>query len=643
MEFNLADLFEAVVAAVPDREALVTRAFGVAAQAGGQAGGTSERIGMETRSWGASDEQVRWTYAELGERIDQMAVLLAEHGVRPGDRVGLLLHNGWPYIVTMMASFALRAVPVNVNYRYTPSELGYLFADAGLTVVVSDPDLVPGAVEASAIGASNLSHTEGPAPLEVITADSGMASLLVPGGDRWPNVRPRSRSADDLYLLYTGGTTGAPKGVMWRHEDIFFASLGGRGTPSAGIPALVRPEELVDRVRRGDPLARRLPLCPLMHGGAMWVALQTLLGGGCLVLSIDRRFDPDAALALLREEQVQLTMVIGDATARPLATALNRKPSTFDLPSLQVIASGGAVLAPDTVRELQRRLPHTKIVDTFGASETGGQGRLRRGPSGGPPRLLTDGDTAVFDDNDRRVEPGSGVIGRLARAGHIPVGYWGDAEKTATTFPTIEGRRWSVPGDMATTESDGSITLFGRGSSCINTGGEKVFAEEVEEVIKSLPAVADALVVGLPDQRFGQRVAAVVAFRPVEGGVRRPSDAELDAVVRQQLAGYKVPRSWTRVDECRRLPTGKPDYRWATSVALWGGVPEGRRVPLASRLAPTSTRFERAMRAHDAAVANGATGYLDPTSGLFVMTAVSLWAKGHCCTSGCRHCPFERR
>ncbi len=664
MEFQLADLFEAVAAAVPDREALVTRSIGTEHAA------TAD--GTEPRVRGASDEQVRWTYAELAERIERMAVLLADHGVKPGDRVGLLLHNGWPYIVAMMASFALRAIPVNVNYRYTASELAYVFADAGLTVVVSDPDLASGAIEAREtwarevgarevgahevgahevgaheVGASNPGDTgsagDSAGDMEVIVADGALASVLSQRDGRWPGIRPVKRSPDDLYLLYTGGTTGSPKGVMWRQEDIYFASLGGRGTPSAGIAAVSRPEELVDRVRRGDPLLRRLPLCPLMHGGAMWVALQTLLGGGCLVLSVDRRFDPDAALFLLQEEQVQLTMVIGDATARPLAAALNKSPSTYDLSSLQVIASGGAVLAPDTVRDLQVRLPHVKIVDTFGASETGGQGRLQRGRDGGPPRLLTDGDTAVFDDLDRRVEPGSGVVGRLARGGRIPIGYWGDAEKSAATFLTIEGRRWSVPGDMATIESDGSITLYGRDSACINTGGEKVFAEEVEGVIKSHGAVGDALVVGLPDQRFGQRVVAVVAFRPVPSGGFPPTDAELDALVRRQLAGYKVPRTWIRVDTCRRLPTGKPDYRWAASVALWGGVPESRRLPLASRLAPTSNRYERAMRAHDAAVACGDTGYFDPTSGLFVMTAVTLWTKGHCCTSGCRHCPFERR
>ncbi len=532
MEFNLADLFEAVVATVPGNEALVCR--------------------------GTGGDPVRWTYADLGARTNQMARLLQEAGVGPGDRVGLDLHNGWPYVVGMMAAFALRAVPVNLNYRYTAHELAHVLRDAEPTVVLCEPALRPVVDEARAAVA------DGRDPV-VLLADAALAPELDRRSADPVEVGPRS--ADDLYLLYTGGTTGMPKGVMWRHEDIYFASLGGRGTPSKGIPALTRPEQVVDRARKGDPIMRRLPLCPMMHGGAMWISLQTHLYGGALVLSTDRHFDADGALALMAAERVEMVMLIGDATARPLAAALASAPDAHDLRALQVIASGGAILSADTADSLRRSLPAVKVVDTFGASETGGQGRLRRDPAGGPPRLLTDADTAVFDDAGIPIPPGTGAIGRLGRSGHIPLGYWRDAEKTAATFPELGGRRWSVPGDLARVEDDGSITLLGRSAVCINTGGEKVFVEEVEDAIKRHPAVADALVVGLPDERFGQQVAAVVSLRP-DAGI--PSDAELAATARDHLAGYKVPRRWVRVEACRRLPTGKPDYAWARLVAGGG-------------------------------------------------------------------------
>jgi acyl-CoA synthetase (AMP-forming)/AMP-acid ligase II len=275
-------------------------------------------------------------------------------------------------------------------------------------------------------------------------------------------------------------------------------------------------------------------------------------------------------------------MLIGDATARPIADALALDalaaggPGAFDLGRLQVSASGGAILSPAVKAQLGELLPHTKVVDTFGASETGGQGRLTSSPAGGPLKLLTDRDTAVLDDDNRHVEPGSGRVGRLARSGAIPFGYYKDPVKTAATFPVIDGVRWSVPGDLALVEGDGSITLLGRGAMSINTGGEKVFPEEVEGVLKAHPEVFDAMVVGVPDERFGQRVVAVVARRtstargPVGEGRGSVGDEELDAHARAHLSGYKVPRDWVWVDRCERLPTGKPDYAWAGQAARRG-------------------------------------------------------------------------
>jgi acyl-CoA synthetase (AMP-forming)/AMP-acid ligase II len=294
------------------------------------------------------------------------------------------------------------------------------------------------------------------------------------------------------------------------------------------------------------------------------VALQTLLNGGALVLDVDRHFDAAHALRLLADERVELTMLIGDATARPLADALATDPSRFDLSALQVIASGGAIMSPGVKEQLRMLLPSTKVVDTFGASETGGQGRLSSSAAGGAPRLVTDEFTAVFDEQHHPVTPGSGQVGKLARRGWIPMGYYKDPVKTAATFPVIDGVRWSMPGDDAIVDADGTITLLGRGAMSINTGGEKVFPEEVEGVLKGHPAVFDALVVGVPDERFGQRVAAVVSFRP---GVVEPTDDELAEHTRAHVSGYKVPRSWVRVERCERLPTGKPDYAWAKQVA----------------------------------------------------------------------------
>jgi acyl-CoA synthetase (AMP-forming)/AMP-acid ligase II len=523
MEFQIADLFEAVADAVPANEALVCGR-------GGQA-------------------EIRGTYAELEHRANRVANAFTDLGIGVGDHVGIHLYNSVEWVEVMLGLFKIRAVPVNVNYRYVADELAYLFADADLRAVVTDPQFegLVADVRSGLPGLHNVVVRGEQYELLLAAADDGR-----PDGSR--------RSAGDLYLLYTGGTTGMPKGVMWRHEDIYFASLGGRGTPSRGLPALARPDEVADRARRGDPIRRRLPLCPLMHGGAQWVALQTLLNGGTLVLDVDHHFDARNALRLLADESVELTMLIGDATARPLADALAADPDAYDLSALQVIASGGAIMSPAVKRQLQELLPTTKVVDTFGASETGGQGRLSTGGGQRALRLMTDEYTAVFDDSLTPVEPGSGVVGRLARRGSIPLGYYKDPDKTAATFPVVDGVRWSVPGDNAVVEADGTITLLGRGAMSINTGGEKVFPEEVEGVIKSHPAVVDALVVGVPDERFGQRVAAVVSFRD---DLPTPDDQQLTTYARSHVSGYKVPRTWVHVDVCKRLPTGKPDYAWA--------------------------------------------------------------------------------
>ncbi|MFM7616561.1 MAG: acyl-CoA synthetase [Actinomycetes bacterium] len=528
MEYNLADLWEAVVDAVPDRPALVCGAR-------------------------------RLTYAEADARIDRLAAHLREQGVGPGDRIALYLHNGTEYLEGMLASFKLRAVPVNVNFRYVEDELAYLLRDSGARVVIAHREFAP-----------KLAAIRDRVPVEhhLIVEDASGAAVpdeLAAQGyeaalDRaTPGRAAIERSADDLYILYTGGTTGMPKGVMWRHEDIFFGAFGGGDFNGERIRT---PEEIADKARAGR--LRCLPACPFMHGTAHWIAFTTLYSGGTVVISPDRGFDATRLWGIVAAERVNLLVIVGDAFARPLVDALDEGVSADAVAGCSVILSGGAILSPVVKRALVGHLPGTMVIDGYGASETGGQGRSVTVAGQDPtpvPRFRVGPQTTVLDEHLRPAAPGT--IGLLARRGHIPLGYHGDPEKTAATFPTIDGVRWSVPGDHAVIEADGSITLLGRGSVSINTGGEKVYPEEVEAALKGHPAVFDALVVGAPDERWGERVVAVVALR-----AGHPATfAGIDEHVRTHVAGYKAPRAFVVVPTIRRSPSGKPDYRWGRTVA----------------------------------------------------------------------------
>ncbi len=527
--FNLADLFEGATEAVGDRPALVTG--------------------------GADDPTRRWTYAELDARANRVANHLAAEGVGPGDRVGVHLFNSGDFVETMLGIFKLRAVMVNANYRYVAEELRYVFDDAGAVAVITEADLLERVVEA---------RRELPELRTVIARGSDYDERIGSADPQRPDVG--RRSGDDLYLLYTGGTTGMPKGVMWRHEDLFFGALGGSGAPRSGVARLEEPDDIGAWAAAGTPVTRRFPMCPLIHGGAQWTSLTALLGGGTSLLSTDRHLDAVSALRFATDEQAEFFMVIGDAIARPLASELARAGDRYDLSSLVMIQSSGAILSPAVKAELESMLPDVKVLDRFGASETGGQGRIKPGGPGEPPRLIADDTTAVLDDDFRPVTPGSGAVGRLARRGSIPLGYWNDPEKTAATFPTVDGVRWAVPGDLATVDGDGVISVLGRGSMVINTGGEKVFPEEVEKAVKSHPAIFDAIVVGLPDERFGRRVAVVVQLR--EAVSSPPSVHELHEHCLERIAGYKCPRDIVVADHMERTVMGKADYRWATELAL---------------------------------------------------------------------------
>jgi acyl-CoA synthetase (AMP-forming)/AMP-acid ligase II len=532
VQFNVADLLERVADTVPDHLALVC----------------AER---------------RLTYAELDTRANRLAHVLASHGVGAGDHVALYLYNSTEYLEGMLAAFKLRAVPINVNYRYVEDELRYLLDDADAVAVIFHREFAsklaairPSLPRLLTFIAVDADSTTADTETREVPSDDYERALAAAS----PNRDFAPRSPDDLYLLYTGGTTGTPKGVMWRHLDLFFGAMAGAGGGGAPIRT---PEEIAERCR--EARTRCVPICPFMHGTAHWMAFSSLFMGGTVVIPAEHHFDPIAVWRLVAREQANYIVIVGDAFARPLLDALGSPEGrALDVSCLHVVLSGGAILSPSLKRAFVERLPSLLVVDGYGASETGGQGQSVVVAGGDVPSALTfrvGDDTQVLGPDLRPV--GVGVVGRLARRGHIPLGYYKDQAKTAETFPVVDGVRWAIPGDHAVVETDGSITLLGRGSVSINTGGEKVYPEEVESVLKAHADVFDAVVVGLPDERFGERVVAIV--QPRAGAAPR-----LDALrqhSRVHLAGYKIPREVVLVDAIERSPSGKPDYRWARAAA----------------------------------------------------------------------------
>ncbi|MBP2473057.1 acyl-CoA synthetase (AMP-forming)/AMP-acid ligase II [Crossiella equi] len=450
----------------------------------------------------------------------------------------------------MIAAYKLRAVAINVNYRYLKNELQYLFDNADLVALVHERrhgELV----DQVRPHVPKLAHTV------VIPDESEVDSDGTPYEDALADGEPErdfpARSADDRYILYTGGTTGNPKGVVWRHEDIWRV-LGGGIDFFSGDKI---PDEWHQSRAGKDFNLVRLPVAPLIHGAAQWATFQNLFGCGTVVLT--PHFDADEVWRAVQEHRVNVLLIVGDAMARPLIEAYHR--GGYDASSLYAVSSSAALFSPSVKQQFLDAFPNLVLTDSIGSSETGfnGIGVVDRGGTQrGGPRVKVDPDTAVIDEHGKPVPPG--CVGRLARTGHLPLGYYKDPAKTATMLTEIDGRRYAVPGDYARVEEDGTVTLLGRGNTSINTGGEKVYPEEVEGALKSHPDVFDALVVGIPDERLGQRVAALVQPRPDTA----PDFADLDAHVRGLLAGYKVPRGLWLVDHIGRSPSGKPDYRWAT-------------------------------------------------------------------------------
>jgi acyl-CoA synthetase (AMP-forming)/AMP-acid ligase II len=513
LQFNLADIFESVADVVGERDAVV--------------------IGDR-----------RFTYRELDERSNRLAHHLRALGVGPGDHVGLQLLNGIEFLEGILACLKLRAVPINVNYRYVADELRYLYDNADLVALLVNREF---ADRVDPARPSKLQH------VMVVEEDYETALAAAP-----PDRLDIERSPDDVYIIYTGGTTGMPKGVMWRHEDLFFAGLGG-GNPQ-GEPVEKADEVAPNAAARG--VMTMFPAPPLMHGAAQLGCLISFNWGQKIVLQ--PKYSGSTALDLIVREQVNTVSRVGDAMARALAVALGERQR--DLSSWLAMSSAGAILSDAVKAQFHEHLPNLIIIDSFGATETGFQGS---GAAGSSPekglRFAMNNETMVVDDDLRPVTAGSGVIGKVARCGHVPLGYYNDPEKTAATFFERDGVRWVVPGDMAEVEADGTIRVYGRGSVSINSGGEKIFPEEVEAALKSHPSVFDAVVVGVPDDKWGQAVAAVIQVRD---GHDVPALDALDAHCRERIAGYKVPRRLAVVDQMVRSPAGKADYGWAREVAI---------------------------------------------------------------------------
>ena len=503
----------------------------------------------------------RLTWREFDQRANGVAQALLDAGVREQDKVAQYLYNGPEYLESMFATFKAGLAPVNTNYRYLDDELVYLWDNGDVVAVVfhgSFTERIEGIRHElpRVICWLWVDDGAGPCPdwalpYEVAARAGTPAAVQGPWG----------RDGDHLLLLYTGGTTGMPKGVMWRQDDLFRTLVGTfmPGTRDAD------PDPQIVRDAVTAPGLTGLPACPLMHGTGCFTQLIVLSGGGCTVTLEERHLDIDELLATIERESVNTIAIVGDAFAKPMVRALDAAPGTYDLSSLVAISSSGVMFSEASKQALLAHHPGMMIIDAFSSSEALGMGQTVSTASGSSTtaRFTAGEHTKVITDDGRAVEPGSGETGRVAVGGWQPIGYYKDEVKSAATFITFEGQRYSVPGDYATVEVDGSLTLLGRGSVCINTGGEKVFPEEVEEVLKTHASVRDAVAVGLPDEKFGEAITALVELAP---GVSLDERGMVEHV-KDRLAAYKAPKRVLAIESIGRAPNGKVDYKRLTAWA----------------------------------------------------------------------------
>ena len=552
MEFNLAQVHDAITAAVPDRECVVWR-------------------------------DRRLTYAQIGERTRRLANHLVASGLTvtaerhdlAGHESGqahlaCYLHNGNEYIEAMLGAYKARVAPFNVNYRYVAEELRYLLTDARARAIVFHSTFAERLAEVlpDLPDLTVLLQVEDDSGAQLLPGAEWYEDALAAASPEPPAVAP---SPDDLYILYTGGTTGMPKGVLWRQADIFVGAMGGRDLGTGQEWGSL--EQVIEAATNGG--ARLLPAPPFMHGAGHWLAFNAMNGGNTVCLQNDTvGFDAADVWSTIVREQANILLIVGDAFGRPLVDELDRAAQSgqpYDLSSLLMIVSGGAPLNSTLKDQLLAHLPTVMVMDAVGASETGSQmSHMSAAGQAASTGTFTPGPGAavVSDDLTAALEAGHTEVGWLAQKGRVPLGYLGDADKTARTFPVIDGTRYSVPGDRARLTADGSIELFGRDSVTINSGGEKIFAEEVEQALAHHPAVYDVVVAGRPSERWGQEVVAIVQMRTDAA----PDEASLLEEAARHVARYKLPKAFRFVESIVRSPAGKADYRWAKEQAASAGV-----------------------------------------------------------------------
>ena len=530
-DWKFADAYEAIAAAVPDRPCQIQ-----------------------------GDRVVTW--GELDAHASALAADMVGAGLGTQAKVACYLHNCPEYLEAVVAAFKGRFVPVNTNFRYGPEEIQYLFDNADAEAVVFHAtftelldgirDRLPKVRRWYAVADESGAGPDWAMPYDTVVSSGATFD------------RPE-RTGDDLLFLYTGGTTGMPKGVMWRQDDLFNV-IGAGGNALQGIPPATSVDEIAQRAAANENPPRAIICCPLMHGTGLFSSFISMNGGGTIISLADRRFDVAQLFETVQRWKATNLVIVGQAFAGPMLDHLDAHPGTYDLSSIVSVGSSGVMWSHDNKQGLLQHMPQALLFDSFGSSEAVGLGISVSGAGQAEQtaRFMITENNAVFTDDGRRVEPGSGEMGMVAVGGYIPVGYYKDEAKSAATFRTIDGRRWSIPGDFATVNADGSIHLLGRGSVCINTGGEKVFPEEVEEALKTHPSVRDAVVVGIPDERFGETICGVV--EPAEGATI--DGAELRAHVSAQLAAYKSPRNVVVVDSIRRAANGKVDYKRLRGVAV---------------------------------------------------------------------------